>query len=111
MSDDQGLRNRYVQVPSSEEPPPPPPKSHTVSTGSRSSKPLPSIPGYQEMKSKGIAENKPLPSPPNGLSLKSLSMWIAGICLWFLAIVVLLPIITERDAMPGFNTWLRRRWF
>jgi hypothetical protein len=35
-------------------------------------------------------------------------LWIAGLCLWFLTIVILLPIITERDAMPGFNQWLRR---
>jgi hypothetical protein len=26
---------------------------------------------------------------------------------WFLLIVVLLPVITEKDAMPGFNKWLR----
>jgi hypothetical protein len=33
---------------------------------------------------------------------------IAGFGIWFLVIVVLLPIITEKDAMPGFNKILRR---
>ena len=33
---------------------------------------------------------------------------VAGFGVWFLVIVVLLPIITEKDAMPGFNKLLRR---
>ncbi|KAF1952000.1 hypothetical protein CC80DRAFT_596917 [Byssothecium circinans] len=76
--------------------PQPPPKD---------SKPLPSI--------SNIA-SKPLPDQPAiGESVKvdyrTTILWIVGFCIWFLLIVVLLPIIMERDAMPGFNRILRKQ--
>jgi hypothetical protein len=108
---DQGIRNRHVSN-STQRPPVPPKPGRTLPSlpAKQLSKPLPSIPHPRE---KGNSRNdksieKPLPSPPNSLSLKSTSIWIAGLCLWFVAIVVLLPVITEKDAMPGFNQWLRK---
>jgi hypothetical protein len=60
------------------------------------SKPLPPTP----------ADLKPLPPPPVGYILKTTSFWITGFCLWFMLIVIMLPVITEKDAFPGLNTWI-----
>jgi len=50
---------------------------------------------------------KPLPPPPRNALVRNTLYWITGFCLCFLLIVVLLPVITEKDAMPGFNQWLQ----
>ncbi|KAF2731424.1 hypothetical protein EJ04DRAFT_10485 [Polyplosphaeria fusca] len=56
---------------------------------------------------------KPLPKipPPQSTArttgLRTFALVLVGFCLWFLVIVLLLPVITERDAMPAMNRWLR----
>lgn len=50
---------------------------------------------------------KPLPIPPKSSTLQLTLLWVAAFFVWFLLIVVLLPVVTEKDAMPGFNRWLR----
>jgi hypothetical protein len=74
----------------------------------RLSKPLPCVPRSPVPSLvKEEAWSKPLPAPPLSFTLRSTLLWIAAFCVWFLLIVVLLPVITEKDAMPGFNKWLR----
>lgn len=72
-------------------------------------KPLPPVPiiGFKNDRPTTNVIFKPLPAPPRRHLLRYTLYWIAGFCLWFLFIVVLLPVITEKDAMPGFNRWLR----
>lgn len=73
-------------------------------------KPLPATPsaGFKPL------PPKPLPDLPAKTNESSSSnhlktfLFISALCIWFLAIVLLLPIITERDAMPGLNRFLRR---
>jgi hypothetical protein len=95
------LRSRNT-LNSSDKPPVPPKEGIKLS-----SKPLPPAP-HPLQQSTGYAEKKPLPNPPPGLNLKTTLLWIIGLLLSFLTIVALLPIITERDAMPGFHRWLRK---
>ncbi|KAF1938861.1 hypothetical protein EJ02DRAFT_271137 [Clathrospora elynae] len=102
--------------------PPVPPKPHNPTTPGRRpattspkpterSKPLPPIPGVGLSGTCKIqSRRKPLPEPPKSSVLKSTLLWVTAFCLWFLLIVVLLPVITEKDAMPGFNRWLRQLW-
>jgi len=72
--------------------PPPPP----LSKPSNNVKPLPP---------------KPLPDLPSsnprvGKVLATL-LWILAFALWFLLIVLLFPIVMEREALIGLNTWLK----
>jgi hypothetical protein len=83
----QQLRNRR--------PPPPPPRDHKPLPVLPSSKPLPDLPS---------------PGSDARLNYRTTLLWVLGFCVWFLVIVVMLPVIMERDAMPGFNRWLRQCW-
>jgi hypothetical protein len=76
--------------------PPVPPKEN----GLLPSKPLPPTPDSNQ-------DVKPLPPPPIRLSPWSTSLWLTAIVAWFILIVIMLPSITERDAMPLSNRWLR----
>lgn len=95
------LRSRNT-LNGSDKPPVPPKEGIKLS-----SKPLPPAP-HPRQQSTGYVEKKPLPNPPTGLNLKRTFLWIIGLLLSFFTIVALLPIITERDAMPGFHRWLRK---
>ncbi|KAF2855209.1 hypothetical protein T440DRAFT_206220 [Plenodomus tracheiphilus IPT5] len=106
------LRNRRFQQDKGPPVPPKPDNPYSPNHGlpSESSallKPLPPVPSDRHAGVTRDFEIKPLPLPPQSLSLKRTLYWILGFCLWFLLIVVLLPVITERDAMPGFSRWLR----
>lgn len=75
----------------------------------KSLKPLPRIPSYASGQALVNEQGyKPLPKTPQSSILRPTLFWILGFCLWFLLIVLLLPIITEKEAMPGFNRWLRK---
>ena len=118
---DQYVRNRKPRT--QEQGPPVPPK--TLSTGNTiqstkraaapkplnlhsHSKPLPSVPQLPVPTSvTEEQQTKPLPAPPKSATLRLTLLWVTAFCVWFLLIVVLLPVITEKDAMPGFNKWLR----
>ncbi|EUC38457.1 hypothetical protein COCCADRAFT_32397 [Bipolaris zeicola 26-R-13] len=118
------IRNRRPFL--DQEGPPVPPKpyaSNTPSTthdrlaavtstpGNAISKPLPPVPGSRLSRGAGSkVVSKPLPSPPKSSTVRSTFLWILGFAVWFLLIVILLPVITEKDAMPGFNRWLRNRF-
>ncbi|KAF2711058.1 hypothetical protein K504DRAFT_500992 [Pleomassaria siparia CBS 279.74] len=109
-------------------------KSHSgnVAPSSIATKPLPTVPQSQSLVAdKGTKPlpsipyggdtvpptPKPLPKPPikplpavpdQSVSRFLLTLsWILGFAVWFLLVVVLLPVIMERDAMPGLNTLLR----
>ncbi|EMD87572.1 hypothetical protein COCC4DRAFT_134471 [Bipolaris maydis ATCC 48331] len=115
------IRNRRPFLDS--EGPPVPPKPYASNTPSTThhrlaavtwahqdatSKPLPPVPGRRP--SRGAVrrvESKPLPRPPQSSTLQSTFLWILGFAVWFLVIVILLPVITEKDAMPGLNRRLR----
>lgn len=103
---------------------PPAPEKPTVSARSfappPAQKPLPAPPRHDPpiaITSKKLPP-KPLPDLPGTettarrLDYQKTLLWLFGFVLWFLLIAVLLPVITERDAMPGFNrsirTWIRR---
>lgn len=92
-----GLRNRHVPRDRSPLPPPVPPKDVEPEVEEQS-KPLPPTP----------ADLKPLPPPPTRVILQMTSFWITGFCLWFILVVIMLPVITEKDAFPGLNRWLRK---
>ena len=93
-----------------------PPEPPLALDPNRETKPLPSLPCL--MSSKLVASkclpSKPLPAAPvapvtpTTLNYRSTLLWMVFFCVWFLLIVVLLPCIMERDAMPGLNRWLRR---
>jgi hypothetical protein len=122
------IRNRKplpLQDNDDAERPPVPPKPHaptwnttpathyqiTAATSNQdaiSKKPLPLVPGSGAInKIARNADSKPLPSPPKSPILRQTMLWIMAFSLWFILIVILLPVITEKDAMPGFNKWLR----
>jgi hypothetical protein len=120
QSGDQHVRNRKLRT--QDEGPPVPPKTFkTVNTSKpfrrvaapaplnlqRESKPLPLLPRSPVATGlRAELQSKPLPLPPKSVTLRSTLLWVAALFLWFLLIVVLLPVITEKDAMPGFNRWL-----
>ncbi|KAF2652798.1 hypothetical protein K491DRAFT_695231 [Lophiostoma macrostomum CBS 122681] len=90
-------------MPAQQKPLPTPPRSPSISESISStlSKPLPP---------------RPLPEVPRRSNnseffapdyVKTVLL-VAGFAVWFLVIVVLLPIVTEKNAMPGFNKMLRR---
>jgi hypothetical protein len=109
----QTLRNRRPQ-PFADGPPVPPKPSTELSLSQRRGlappqpprqlKPLPPVPQLQ------LIESKPLPRPPDKLKLGTTALWIAAFAAWFLLIVVMMPIIMEREAMIGVNVWLRGWW-
>lgn len=33
--------------------------------------------------------------------------WVTGLGVWFVAVVLLLPVVMEGDALPGLNRWFR----
>jgi hypothetical protein len=35
-------------------------------------------------------------------------LWVLGFVVWFVVVVVMLPVVMEREAMIGVNAWLRR---
>lgn len=110
----------------SKDAPPVPPKGHPALTTAtaipaaifqQQPKPLPptpygGIPSALDQTSNLNSGWKPLPRPPVSSSsvVKNTLLWIAGFCVWFLLVVVALPIILEQDAMPGLNRWLRTVW-
>ncbi|EUC48925.1 hypothetical protein COCMIDRAFT_85912 [Bipolaris oryzae ATCC 44560] len=82
-----------------------------TSSRDATSKPLPPVPGSRLSRgARSKVESKPLPKPPKSSILQSTFLWILGFAVWFLLIVILLPVVTEKDAMPGFNRWLRNRF-
>ncbi|KAF2024711.1 hypothetical protein EK21DRAFT_117480 [Setomelanomma holmii] len=85
-----------------QQPPVPPPEQH------ERHKPLPPAPRATYFLEQ--FDLKPLPPPPASVSIRTTTLWIAGFVLWFVLIVVLLPVITEKDAMPSFKRWLRSVW-
>ena len=109
----QNLRNRRQQL-NSDGPPVPPKPSTKLSLSQRRGlalpappeqlKPLPPTPQLE------WNESKPLPRPPTGFKLGTTVLWFVAFAAWFLLIVVMLPIILEREAMIGVNVWLRERW-
>jgi hypothetical protein len=113
------LRHRNVST--HPQGPPVPPKLGYLSHGepqqrslqtprfAQSSKVLPPIPPHRSEIPPGPEDvySKPLPQPPPTRIFKTILTWIFGFLIWFLLIVILLPIITEQDAMPSFNGWLR----
>jgi hypothetical protein len=115
-----GIRARKVEGKTLLAGPAVPPKSskqQPSSSHTRESfvlKPLPPVPHNVIIEDPRGLIVKPLPPPPppppDNIDVRSTSLWIAGLCLWFLTIVVLLPIIMEKDAMPGFNRGLRELW-
>ncbi|OAG01737.1 uncharacterized protein CC84DRAFT_1221221 [Paraphaeosphaeria sporulosa] len=72
-----------------EEPPPQPPVKDVRldETKSRTTKPLPGIPWRPDY--------------------KGTILWIAALGIWFLLVVLLLPVLLEADALPGLNKILR----
>ncbi|KAF2464611.1 uncharacterized protein BDR25DRAFT_95829 [Lindgomyces ingoldianus] len=106
-------RNNFQNAQSNQSNPSSPPLPNSAKR-----KPLPSIPhstppDHQHHKA---LPPKPLPDVPDEdsqtqkLDYRILGLWIGGFGIWFLAIVVLLPVVTERDAMPGLNRLLKA-WF
>ncbi|KAL6707110.1 hypothetical protein ACN47E_004862 [Coniothyrium glycines] len=87
-----------------------PSTKHAPTTGRQPQhKPLPLPPFQDQICSDTINRSilKPLPPPPNHFALGQTLLWVAGIATWFLLIVLLLPIVTEKDAVPSLNRWLR----
>lgn len=96
--------------------PPVPPKPHAKSSLSqrrglqppdppKQLRPLPPVPQI------GLElDFKPLPQRPQQVQVYTTALFVAAFAVWFLLIVVMLPIIMEREAMVGLNTWLRRWW-
>ncbi|KAH7117604.1 hypothetical protein B0J11DRAFT_570848 [Dendryphion nanum] len=79
------------------------------------SKPLPCIPeppDVSQVADKPLPPRPlpPLPAPPinaEGLDIMRTILIYTALGIWFIAIIVLLPVITEKDAMPGLNRLLR----
>lgn len=76
----------------------------------KESKPLPSTPQMEKQGSKPLPP-KPLPELPSDelnprQHFKTL-LYLGAIVIWFLAIVLLLPIVTEKNHMPRLNKLLR----
>ena len=69
----------------------------------RQLKPLPAVP-----QSDSVMEWKPLPRPPERARLGTTVLWVLGFVVWFVVVVVMLPVVMEREAMIGVNAWLRR---
>ncbi|KAF3045402.1 hypothetical protein E8E11_007669 [Didymella keratinophila] len=109
----QNLRNRRLP-PIADGPPVPPKPNAKLSLFQRRAlappepprqlKPLPPVPQPPSI------ESKPLPRPPHKLKLGITALWILAFTVWFLLVVVMLPIIMEREAMIGVNAWLRGWW-
>lgn len=107
------LRNRRQQS-IADGPPVPPKPSKKLSLSQRRGlvppeppkqlKPLPPVPQLLP------TESKPLPRLPYKLKLGKTALWFAVFAVWFVLIVVMLPIIMEREAMIGVNAWLRGWW-
>ncbi|KAF2788892.1 hypothetical protein K505DRAFT_420809 [Melanomma pulvis-pyrius CBS 109.77] len=75
-------------------PPPHPTSSELLASKSLPPKPLPGIPTAHAN-----------PKTPNYIFTL---YWIALFGVWFLIIILLLPVVMEKDAMPGLNRLLRR---
>jgi hypothetical protein len=69
-------------------------------------KPLPPVP-----QSPSVTEWKPLPRPPERARLGTTLLWVLGFAVWFAVVVLMLPVVMEREAMVGVNAWLRKRWW
>ncbi|KAF1844829.1 uncharacterized protein K460DRAFT_405108 [Cucurbitaria berberidis CBS 394.84] len=119
---EQSVRNRKrpADVEGPEGPPVPPKPNNTNSSLAPTRrvyppeirqrlKPLPPVPSLGRQAALGLGDSgsKPLPETPKGIGYGTIVLGITGFCVWFVLIVVLLPVITEKDAMPGFNRWLR----
>jgi hypothetical protein len=112
--DDEGLRNR--NIPRERTGPPVPPKSNDTQPlpaykpAQSTHKPLPPTPDHDKLWGghAGASSVKPLPPIPARSRLKMTLLWVAAFSVWFLLTVLLLPNITEKDAMPGLNRWLRK---
>ena len=98
------LRNRNKQSLNDGRPPVP----------NKGMKPLPSTPrAYQKDLKRLPLPPKPLPAVPVESEKPNYAhtlYWTVFFCIWFLLTVLLLPIILEKDAMPGLNRILRK-WF
>jgi hypothetical protein len=55
-------------------------------------KPLPPVPP-----SPAVTEWKPLPRPPERARLGTTLLWVLGFAVWFVAVVVMLPVVMERE--------------
>ena len=71
-------------------------------------KPLPPVPQSHAEEDVVWPGLKPLPRPPAKLHIGTTALWVAGFVVWFLLVVVMLPVIVEREAMISMNAWLRR---
>ncbi|KAF2179097.1 hypothetical protein K469DRAFT_695005 [Zopfia rhizophila CBS 207.26] len=109
-------RNKQLDNGNDEQLPPYPSNPEKESpTNINTEKPLPAVPMKNEMGDMSFDKTlppKPLPDPPEPydkprrFSYYTMIAFIGAFWLSFLAIVLLLPVITERDAMPGLNRLL-----
>ncbi|KAF1926762.1 uncharacterized protein M421DRAFT_206125 [Didymella exigua CBS 183.55] len=109
----QNIRNRRSH-PISDGPPVPPKPSTELSLSQRRGlpppeppehlKPLPPIPRPEPI------ESKPLPRTPGKIKIGTTALWVVAFAIWFLLIVVMMPVIMEREAMIRVNAWLRGWW-
>jgi hypothetical protein len=51
--------------------------------------------------------DKALPLPPVEVKVWTTVLWVLGFGVGFLVVVVLLPVVVEREAMVGVNGWLK----
>jgi hypothetical protein len=51
---------------------------------------------------------KPLPEIPRRPDYTTTLFWIGGMGIWFLAVVLLLPVFLEGDALPRLNGGIRK---
>src|SRR5689334_13907767 len=99
---------------SESKPPPVPPKesgqiSETSHTRIRQRRPHP--PPKDDKPLPNAPQWKPLPAPPSGVrdskpNHQITLLWLVGFFVCFLLIVVLLPVIMEREAMINTNAYL-----
>ena len=102
---DQQLRVRKPRL-RKEGPPVPPKEDRGVHLHNKPLPPTPGLKDTDEVPRRDVYV-KPLPRPPQNLNLRATCLWIALFAVWLLLIVLLLPVITEKDAMPSFHRWLR----
>lgn len=107
------LRNRRPEAVLSGPPVPPKPNA-TPSLSQRRGLPPPEVPKQLKplppVPLPGAIGSKPLPRPPDRIRVGTTVLWIAGFGVWFVLVVVMLPVVMEREAMIGFNAWLRELW-
>lgn len=74
-------------------------------------KPLPPVPvPALPLKDASLAPGKALPEIPWQPDYAGTILWVAGLALWFIGVVLLLPVVLKGDALPGLNQVVRRLW-